>query len=182
MKDSTRRATMRFLSIYKSAETNVPPTPEYIGRMEKLIEDMTKAGTLLATEGCLPSALGARVRLSGGTVTVTDGPFVETKEVVGGFALLEARSKEHAIEMARTFLAIAGDGECEIRQIYTQEEGASAGCVEGNMGLADQFARARQAPDHEGYEDREDETFFVPFAHFVPFISLDKYLYYKDTL
>jgi hypothetical protein len=132
---------MRFLSIYKTAETNVPPTPEYMARMGRLIDDMTKAGTLLATEGCLPSALGARVRLSGGKVTVTDGPFAETKEVIGGFALLEARSKEDAIEMARTFLAVAGEGECEIRQIFTPQEGVSGGCVEGNMGLADQFAR-----------------------------------------
>jgi hypothetical protein len=132
---------MRFLSIYKSVETGIPPTPEHIARMGKLIDEMTKAGTLIATEGCLPSALGARVRLSRGKVTVTDGPFVETKEVVGGFAILEARSKEEAIDMARTFLAIAGDGECEIRQIYTQPETASAGCVETNMGLADQFAR-----------------------------------------
>ena len=131
---------MRFLSIYKSAETNVPPSAQHIARMGQLIEEMTKAGTLLATEGCLPSALGARVRLSGGRVTVTDGPFVETKEVVGGFALLEARSKDEAIEMARTFLAIAGDGECEIRQIYTPEAG-TGGCVEGTVGLADQFVR-----------------------------------------
>ena len=132
---------MRFLSIYKTAETNVPPTPEDMARMGRLIDEMTKAGTLLATEGCLPSALGARVRLSGGKVTVTDGPFAETKEVIGGFALLEARSKDEAIEMARTFLAVAGEGECEIRQIFTQQEAASGGCVEGNMGLADQFAR-----------------------------------------
>ena len=132
---------MRFLSIYKTAETNVPPTPEYIARMEKLIDDMTRAGTLIATEGCLPSALGARVRRSAGKVTVTDGPFVETKEVVGGFAILEARSKEEAIELARTFLDVAGDGECEIRQIYTPSEAGTGSCVEGNMGLADQFAR-----------------------------------------
>jgi hypothetical protein len=132
---------MRFLSIYMTAETNVPPTPEAMARMGRLIDDMTKAGTLLATEGCLPSALGARVRLSAGKVTVTDGPFVETKEVIGGFALLDARSKEEAIEMARTFLHIAGDGECEIRQIFTPSEAGSGSCVEGNMGLADQFAR-----------------------------------------
>jgi hypothetical protein len=132
---------MRFLSIYTTAETNMPPRPEYIARMEKLIDDMTKAGTLIATEGCLPSALGARVRLSRGKVTVTDGPFVETKEVVGGFAILEARSRAEAIEMARTFLDVAGDGECEIRQIYTPSEAATGNCVEGNMGLADQFAR-----------------------------------------
>ena len=120
---------MRFLSIYKTVETNTPPTPEHIARMGKLIDEMTKAGTLLATEGCLPSALGARVRRSGGKLTVTDGPFVETKELVGGFAILEARSKEHAIELAREFLAVAGEGECELRQIYTGEPGQSA-CVD----------------------------------------------------
>lgn len=128
---------MRFLSIYQTVETNVPPTPEHIARMEKLINDMTKAGTLIATEGCLPSALGARVRRAGDQVTVTDGPFVETKEVVGGFAILEATSKEHAIEMARTFLGVAGDGECEIRQIYTPPaEG------ERYASCAEEFARS----------------------------------------
>ena len=132
---------MRFLSIYKTAETNVPPTPEFVARMGKLIDEMTKAGRLIATEGCLPSALGARVRRSSGQVTVTDGPFVETKEVVGGFAILEARSKQDAIEMARAFLDVAGDGECEIRQIFTQSEAGSGSCVDGNVGLADQFAR-----------------------------------------
>ena len=132
---------MRFLSIYKTAETGVPPTPEYMARMQKLIDDMTKAGTLIATEGCLPSALGARVRRASGRVTVTDGPFVETKEVVGGFAILEARSKEEAIDMARTFLDVAGDGECEIRQIYTGSEAGSGNCVDDKIGLADQFAR-----------------------------------------
>jgi hypothetical protein len=86
--------------------------------MGKLIDEMKKAGTLIATEGCLPSALGARVRISGDKFTVTDGPFTEAKEVVGGFALLEARSKAHAIELTKTFLKVAGDGECEIRQLY----------------------------------------------------------------
>lgn len=117
---------MRFLSIYKSAETNEPPSPELMANMGRLIEESMKAGTLIATEGCLPSALGMRVRSDNGTVTVIDGPFTEAKEVVGGFAILEARSKEHAIELAREFLAVAGDGECEIRQIYSGEAG---GCV-----------------------------------------------------
>ena len=109
---------MRFLSIYRSRETNVPPTPEHIAAMTRLIEESTKSGELIATEGCLPTALGARVRLSNGSVTVTDGPFAESKEVVGGFALLEAPSKKAAIEMVRRFLAVAGDGECEIRQLF----------------------------------------------------------------
>ena len=109
---------MRFLSIYKSAETGLPPTMEEMTTMGKLIEEWTKAGFLLGTEGCLPSAKGARVRRTGDKLTVTDGPFAETKEVVGGFALLQAKSKEEAIEMVKGFLKVAGDGECEIRQLY----------------------------------------------------------------
>jgi hypothetical protein len=109
---------MKFLSIYKTAERSVPPSQEEMARMGKLVEDGMKAGFLLATEGCLPTALGARVRMSGGKLTVTDGPFAEAKEVVGGFALLRANSKEEALEMVKNFLQVAGDGECELRQLY----------------------------------------------------------------
>ena len=112
---------MRFLSIYKSVETGVPPTEEHMATMGKLIEQGMKAGWLLSTEGCLPSALGARVRLSDGKVTVSDGPFTESKEVIGGFAILNAESKEEAIQMCKDFLKVAGDGECEIRQLYEGE-------------------------------------------------------------
>jgi len=114
---------MRFLSIYKTAERGVPPSPEEMAKMGKLIEDEMKAGTLLTTEGCLPTALGARVRFSGGKLTVTDGPFTEAKEVVGGFALLRANSKEEAIELVKNFLKVAGhDGECELRQVYEADQ------------------------------------------------------------
>jgi hypothetical protein len=110
---------MRFLSLYKSAKPEgTPPSQKEMQEMGKLIEEGMKAGWLLATEGCLPTALGARVRQANGKVTVTDGPFTEAKEVVGGFALLQAKSKEEAIELARNFLKLAGDGECEIRQVY----------------------------------------------------------------
>jgi len=114
---------MRFLSIYKSKEKNAPPTQEEMCAMGKLVEEGMKAGWLLGTEGCLPSALGARVRRSGSDISVTDGPFTESKEIVGGFALLKANSKEEAVELARMFLRHVGDGECEIRQLY--EEPAS---------------------------------------------------------
>src|SRR5262245_54989662 len=110
---------MRFLSIYKHVERNTPPSVEEMTKMGQLIEEYMKAGVLISTEGCLPTALGARVRQSDGKQTVTDGPFTEAKEVVGGFALLEAKSKEEAIELTKRFLAVAGDGECEIRQIFT---------------------------------------------------------------
>ena len=109
---------MRFLSIYKSVETGQAPTPEHMAEMGQLIEKHMKTGALVGTEGCLPTALGARVRRDGAKVTVTDGPFTETKEVIGGFAILEAPSREGAIELAREFLQVAGDGECEIRQIF----------------------------------------------------------------
>ena len=95
--------------------------------MGKLVEEGMKAGWLVATVGCLPSALGARVRATNGKVSVTDGPFTESKEVVGGFAILRANSKEEAIQLAKDFLQVVGDGECELRQIYEADAGAAAG-------------------------------------------------------
>src|SRR5882672_7187292 len=136
---AVRRHVMRFLSIYKTAETGVPPTPEHMETMQRLVEESMKAGWLLATEGCLPSALGARVRSSGGKVIVTDGPFAESKEVIAGFAVLEAKSKEEAIRMAREFLAVAGDGECELRQIFTPSDG-TGDCSGVHGQLTEQFA------------------------------------------
>jgi hypothetical protein len=114
---------MRFLSIYKTVERNTLPTAEEMAHMGKLIEEGIKAGWLLGTEGCLPSGLGARVRRSDGTVSVTDGPFAESKEQVGGFAILSANSKEEAIELARKFLSVVGQGECELRQLCEQGAG-----------------------------------------------------------
>lgn len=113
---------MKFLSIYKHPERNTPPSQEEMNTMGKLIEEGIKKGWLLGTEGCLPSALGARVRRTGDQVVVTDGPFIESKEVVGGFALLQANSKEEAIKLAKDFLQVAGEGECEIRQLYEMGE------------------------------------------------------------
>ena len=110
---------MKFLCIYKpSKKEGTPPTQQEMDQMGKLIEDWMKSGVLLATEGCLPSALGARVRQSDGKVTVTDGPFTESKELVGGFALIRVNSKAEAIERTKIFLNIAGDGETEIRQVW----------------------------------------------------------------
>jgi hypothetical protein len=109
---------MRFLSVYKTRETGVPPTQDEMARMGKLIEEGMKAGYLLAVEGCMPSAQGARVRLSSGKVTVTDGPFTESKELIGGLAIIQASSKKEAVELIKQFLHVAGDGECELRQLY----------------------------------------------------------------
>jgi hypothetical protein len=109
---------MRFLSTYKSPEKNTPPSPQEMARMGKLVEDGMKAGYLVGTEGCLPSALGARVRVSDGKLKVTDGPFSEAKEVVGGFAIFQVNSKEEALEHVKQFLQVVGVGECELRQLY----------------------------------------------------------------
>lgn len=117
---------MKFISVYKTVERNAPPTQEEMEKMGKLIEEGMKAGWLLAVEGCMPSATGARVRKSNGKTTVTDGPFVETKELIGGLAILQANSREHAVELVKHFLGHAEDGECELRQLH------EANCVEQN--------------------------------------------------
>jgi hypothetical protein len=117
---------MRFLSIYKTKETGAPPTQDEMTRMGKLVEDGMKAGSLLAVEGCMPSATGARVRLSKGRLSVTDGPFTESNEVIGGLAILQANSKKEAIELVQRFLKEAGDGECELRQIFEAEQSTRA--------------------------------------------------------
>jgi hypothetical protein len=115
--------TMRFMMIYKPANTTdmeagVPPTQDEIAKMGKFIEEMAKSGVLLATDGLQPSSKGARVRLSGGKLTVTDGPFTETKELIAGFAIVQVKSNAEAIELAERFLKLAGDGESEIRLMH----------------------------------------------------------------
>jgi hypothetical protein len=108
---------MKFLSIYT-------PDAKAAGRenmteMGEFVEESFKSGVLVSTGGLLPT--GARVRSSGGKITATDGPFTESKELIAGFAILDVKSKEEAIEMGRRFIRIAGDGECEIRQIMEPE-------------------------------------------------------------
>jgi hypothetical protein len=110
---------MRFMAIYKTQERSSPPTQEEMARMGEFTAEQTRAGILISSGGCLPSALGARVRASNGKLGVTDGPFTETKELIAGFAILECKSKADAIENAKRFLKVArGDGECEVRQMF----------------------------------------------------------------
>jgi hypothetical protein len=110
---------MRYLCIYKPAKPEGAPTTQgEMAEMGKFVEESFKSGVLLATEGCLPTALGARIRKTNGSFKVTDGPFTEAKELVGGFALIQAKSKEDAIEHAKAFMNVAGDGEVELRQVY----------------------------------------------------------------
>lgn len=110
---------MRFLCVYRpgTPETETPPSRAQAAAMGKLIADMAKAGVLLATEGCMPSSKGARVRIDAGKLTVTDGPFPETKELIAGFCLLQVKSKAEAVEWGKRFLQVVGEGESEIREI-----------------------------------------------------------------
>ena len=132
---------MRFLSVYKTVERNAPPTLEEMTRMGTLIEEGMKAGWLLATEGCLPSAAGAKVRKSGAKVTVTDGPFAEAKELIGGFAILQTNSKEDAVALVKKFLDVAGEGECELRQLYEAPAAAAGDSTVAHDALTEQFAK-----------------------------------------
>jgi len=111
---------VKFLSIYRTVETGQMPTQEEMARMGKLVEDGMKSGFLLAVEGCMPSSMGARVRRTDDKVAITDGPFTEAKEVVGGLAIIKANSKAEAIEYVKQFLKVAGNGECELRQLFEQ--------------------------------------------------------------
>ncbi|MBX9402744.1 YciI family protein [Lysobacter sp. BMK333-48F3] len=120
---------MRFLSMIRIDETlNQAPSERLLNDMQQLMEEMTRNGTLIATAGLTPSADGVRLRLRGGRITATDGPFTEAKEVIGGYALFEAASKQEAIAIGRRFLEVHGDGwdiECEVRAL--QDEGAGCG-------------------------------------------------------
>lgn len=117
---------MRFLCLYKPGKPERPPSQEEMANMGKLVEEAFKAGWLLSTEGCLPSATGARVRLADEKFTVTDGPFTETRELVGGFAIIRAGSKQEAIDLTEYFLKAAGGGEVEIRQLHEAPAAAGA--------------------------------------------------------
>ena len=111
---------MRFLSMIRLQETGRMPSEPLMADMGRLIEAMTREGTLVDTAGLRPSAEGVRVRLRGGQISTIDGPFTESKEVIGGYAVLEADSMEHALELTRRFLAVHGDSwdlECEVRQM-----------------------------------------------------------------
>ncbi|WP_127358964.1 YciI family protein [Actinacidiphila soli] len=118
---------MRFMSLIRINEDNVPeggPSPELMEEMGKLIEEMTKAGVMLDTGGLRPTSEGTRLRWNHGELTVTDGPFTETKEFIGGYAIVQAKSKEEAIEWTKRFLKVHGDEwdlTCELRQVEEAE-------------------------------------------------------------
>jgi len=114
---------MRFMMIIKHTEKQGHPPKELMDAIAKAAQQETKSGTMLGSGGLGSTALGARVRLSGGKVTVTDGPFTEAKEVIGGYAQFELKSKEEAVESAVQFMELhkkywpGWEGETEVRQM-----------------------------------------------------------------
>jgi hypothetical protein len=115
---------MRFMVIVKAdkdSEAGVMPTEKQLRDMGNFNDELVKAGVMLAGEGLQPSSRGARVRFSGSKRTVIDGPFAETKELVAGFWLIQARSLEEAIEWMKR-APMDGDTELEIRQVFEAED------------------------------------------------------------
>ena len=116
---------MRFISMVKYVEADAAPPPKvFLEAMGALTQEATEAGcVMIAGEGLLPTTAGTRVRLDGGTMTVIDGPFTEAKEVIGGFAIFEASSKDEVVKYARRMMELhkahipGWQGEAEIRQI-----------------------------------------------------------------
>jgi len=111
---------MKFLG-YTLGDPNTPfgpPDQQMYDRMDELVAEATKAGVMLATGGLAPLSEAVRVKYSGGEFAVLDGPFAEAKELVGGWALLETRDINEAVEWAKRFLTIAGEGETTIRQVF----------------------------------------------------------------
>ncbi|GHJ44369.1 hypothetical protein Cs7R123_17110 [Catellatospora sp. TT07R-123] len=118
---------MRYLMLLKARQPDTAPPPELMDAILKLGADATAAGVLLDTGGLAPSALGARVGLYGGALSVTDGPFAEAKETIS-YALYQVRTKEEAVEWASRFLALHRDlwpqweGETEVLKVFGPED------------------------------------------------------------
>jgi len=121
---------MRFLSMIRIDETRgQAPSEQLMHDMGTLIDQMTREGSLIRTAGLRPTKEGVRVRLRKGKLSTVDGPFTETKEVIGGYAVLEADSMQAAIDLTNRFLEIHGDAweiECEVRQLDGPEFGGGA--------------------------------------------------------
>ena len=115
---------MRFMMIVKHAENQGPPPKELMDAIGRLSEEAAKEGTMLGNGGLTPTATGARVRLSGGNIKVIDGPFSEAKEIIGGYAQFELKSRQEAIDGAVQFMELhkkywpGWEGETEVRQMY----------------------------------------------------------------
>jgi hypothetical protein len=105
-----------------SSEAGAPPSRELIERMGTFIEEITRAGVMLSTDGLHPSSKGKRVKLAQGKFTVVDGPFTESKELVASYALFQVKTMDEAIHWTKRFLQVLGRGECELRPVFGPED------------------------------------------------------------
>src|SRR5881392_707106 len=136
---------MRFMTIYKPGEeSTTPPTPEHMAAMGEFIEELAKSGVLVTTDGLQHSSKGARVRMNAdGSFKITDGPFTEAKEIIGGYAIVNVKSKAEAIELTKRFLKVAGGGESEIRQMQDAPAYDSRSAQTANAGQRQPESTAR---------------------------------------
>ena len=124
---------MRYMMFIKHTEDyrNAQVPASLYEEMGKFIEETTKSGNFITGAGLQPSSTGTRVRLSGGKITVMDGPFAESKEIVGGYAIMDAKSRDEALSLARRFMEIhqkhwpTFEGECEMRPLEEEVQPAS---------------------------------------------------------
>jgi hypothetical protein len=123
-----RDPNMRYMVMIKYNENGTPPSQALLDAVARNRQEAMQAGALVEVGGLYPSAVGARIRLTGGSLTVTDGPFTETRELVGGYSLYEVKSKQEAIEWTHRFMGLfaehwpAGECEAEIRQVFETPE------------------------------------------------------------
>ena len=139
---------MRFMVIVKAtkeSEAGKMPSEEMLSDMGKFNEELVKAGVMLDGAGLQPSSKGARIRFSGNTRTVIDGPFAETKELIAGYWVIQVKSKEEAIEwMKRCPCPYEGDGEIELRQIFELEDFAPGDAIELHRSLQDTLEKQKK--------------------------------------
>jgi hypothetical protein len=136
--------SMRFMLIVKASkesEAGVLPDERALGDMAKFNEEMVKAGVMLAGDGLQASSKGARVRFGGGKPTVTDGPFAETKDLVAGYWIIQAKSKDEAVAWARR--VPFEEGEIEIRQLFELEDFGSSPAVDHHAELREKLSKAK---------------------------------------
>lgn len=151
---------MRFVAMVKAntlSEAGGVPDPELLEAMGKYNEELAKAGVLLAAEGLQPSSKGARVRFSGGKRTVIDGPFTEAKELIAGFWMIQAKSKEEAIEWIKRSPHPFGEGEAEI-EIRQVSEASDFGpeVAASEEALRDQLQRKTGKRSRDGELESEE--------------------------
>jgi len=113
---------MKFLMTYQG-DTSKPPSRETLAAIGAFTQEMMQSGVVIMTGGLVRPNTGTKLKLESGKFSVTDGPYAETKELIDGFALIKASSKQEAVELARRFMSVAGDGEGEVLQVFDAADG-----------------------------------------------------------